>query len=278
MLARPAAVKLIREGVEGGGQTSDAARQRFAREAQTTANLGSPHTVQLYDYGVADDGTFYYVMEHLNGIDLETLVKDFGPISPARTIHLLKQMCHSLDEAHKNGLIHRDIKPANVIICRLGLEVDFVKVVDFGLVATKENTDSQITQAGAVPGTPAYMAPEMAQAVQVDNRSDLYAVGCVAYWLLTGTQVFTAPTAMAVILKHVSDEPEPLSKRAKRIIPADLEAVVMACLAKKPAERPQSARDLSERLATCELSETWTDDEAQQWWREHMGKEMTLST
>jgi tRNA A-37 threonylcarbamoyl transferase component Bud32 len=191
-LARPAAIKLIR--ADFGAMAADREmelRARFEREAQATASLRSPHTIELYDFGIADDGTFYYVMELLEGVDLQVFVERFGPVPVARTVHLLKQLCESLAEAHDRGLIHRDIKPANVFVCRYGREVDFVKVLDFGLVKSIERdlaaTHLNVTVAPAAQGTPAFMAPEQALGDRsVDGRSDIYAVGCLGYWLVTG--------------------------------------------------------------------------------------------
>ena len=168
--------------------------KRFEREAQATATLRSPHTIVVYDYGVAADGTFHYVMELLDGYSLQTLVARFGPLPPERAVHMLIQACHSLAEAHAAGMVHRDIKPANLFACRLGLEVDFVKVLDFGLVKTqwpRTHGGEDLTKEGAFTGTPAFMPPEVALGTHtVDGQTDLYALGCVAYWLLTGQKVF----------------------------------------------------------------------------------------
>src|SRR5439155_13406932 len=210
MLARPAAIKLIRAeslGVQKG-QRAERLLRRFEREAQATAALNSPHTIELYDFGVTAEGTFYYVMEILHGLDLETLVRQFGPVPAERAVHLLLQICDSLADAHHAGLVHRDIKPANIYACKKGLKHDFVKVLDFGLVkstwAEADDEISNLTQEGAVPGTPGYIAPEVALGDgPVDGRADLYAVGCVAYWLLTGHRVFEGDSPMQVALQHV---------------------------------------------------------------------------
>jgi serine/threonine-protein kinase len=275
LLARPAAIKLIRPEMLGA-RDSDSREllvRRFEREAQATALMRSPHTMALYDYGIAEDGTFYYVMELLDGFDLDELVKRFGPLPPERAVYLLQQMCESLAEAHEAGLIHRDIKPANLYACRYGREVDFIKILDFGLVKREPKADSSapvVTAEGAPSGTPAFMSPEQALGDErVDARSDLYAVGCVAYWLLTGTLVFKGTTLMETIVMHVNQEPEAMSRRARFPIPYELEELVMACLAKKPGNRPQSADELSARLAAVPLDREWTVERAREWWDRH---------
>jgi serine/threonine-protein kinase len=275
MLARPAAIKLIRP--EALGENEAGARvveERFKREARATAALRSTHTVDLYDFGVTDDGTLYYVMELLDGLDLSTLVAQYGPLPAERVVHLLRGVCHSLGEAHGHGLIHRDVKPANIFICRLGPDRDFVKVLDFGLVkSTEERREgaTALTREGAVAGTPAFMAPETALGTgPVDGRADIYALGCVAYWLLTGQPVFAGDTPVATLLKHVQEDPVPPSRRTELEIPADLEAVVLACLAKDPTGRPQTAEDLDARLAASSVRE-WTKEKAEEWWNLHRG-------
>ena len=270
MLARPAAIKLIRPEVLGG--TDPAAAQlavtRFRREAETAASLRSPHTVELYDFGVTDDQTLYFVMELLEGLNLESLVRQHGPVPAGRVVHILRQVCASLEEAHARGLVHRDIKPANIHVGRLGLVFDFVKVLDFGLV--KPFTDRRVehslaTQGGLVVGTPGYMAPEMALSDKVDGRSDLYSVGCVAYYLLTGRQVFEGETLMQVFAHHLQTAAPPPSQTSPFAVPPDLDRLVLSCLAKKPEDRPQSAAELDRRLAAIDV-ERWTDADARQWW------------
>ncbi len=274
MLARPAAIKLIRPELIAGDdpEATRIAIQRFRREAETAANLRSPHTVELYDFGVTDDGTLYFVMELLEGLDLESLVRRYGPMPASRVVHVLRQACASLEEAHQAGLVHRDIKPANIHVGRLGLTDDFVKVLDFGLVkpvteAGGMTEPTLATQAGLVVGTPAYMAPEMARNEKVDGRADIYALGCVAYYLLTGQQVFESATAMQVISKHLEAVPAPPSRRVPFTIPATLDEVVLACLAKNPEDRPQHASDLSRRLEQAGV-EPWTEAQAKDWWKE----------
>ena len=270
-LARPAAIKLIKAEVLGA-VTKDQVEtvvERFRREARAAANLRSPHTIQLYDFGVTSDGTFYYVMELLNGLDLETLVSEHGPMPPARAIHVLRQICESLGEAHASGLVHRDIKPANIQVCHIGRDFDFVKVLDFGLVKSQSPTEPPepgLTAPNTFAGTPAYLSPETAMGEPVDHRTDVYSVGCVAYWMLTGRQVFKAESAMQVILQHVQTLPEPPSRRSAFPFPGELEELVLACLAKRPSERPLSVWELADRLAQCEVESPWTLEDARQWW------------
>jgi len=273
-LGRPVAIKMIRPDLLAGDSAShETAISRFEREATATAALRSPHTVAVHDFGVTDDGTFYYVMELLEGLSLDALVRRFGPITPPRTVGLLRQVCHSLDEAHASGLIHRDIKPANIFACRLGLDFDFVKVLDFGLVKQAVSPDrtlvSAVTADGVAAGTPAYMAPEVAMGLPgVDGHADMYALGCVAYWMLTGQEVFAEPTPTATLLAHVDAKPVPPSRRTTVAIPAPLESAIMACLAKDPADRPTAA-ELDHRLGACESCGSWTADSARLWWHHH---------
>jgi serine/threonine-protein kinase len=274
MLARPAAIKLIRPSFarDGRGGVSEEAVRRFEREAQVIARLRSPHTVELFDFGVAADGAFYYVMELLDGVDADLLLRRFGPTPPERAIYLLRQVCHSLSEAQSCGLVHRDIKPANIFICRYGEEYDFVKVLDFGIVRPVHDaadTSAVHTRENAVQGTPAFIAPEQAMGADLDGRADIYATGCLAYWLLTGEFVFTAETPMALLVQHAQAPPAPPSARTDRPIPAALDEIVLSCLAKDPAQRPQSARELSLRLAGVEGASAWTQDRAREWWTSH---------
>jgi serine/threonine-protein kinase len=272
LLARPAAIKLIRPEVLGANDP-EARRllmRRFEREAQATAMMRSLHTIELYDFGVSDDGTFYYVMELLGGYDLHALVGRFGPVPAERAVHLLRQVCDSLGEAHEAGLIHRDIKPANIYACRYGREVDVVKVLDFGLVKHTQAPEpgADLVTAGQLAGgTPAFMAPEQALGEgRVDARSDLYAVGCVAYWLLTGTLVFEGATPLETIVMHVHAQPDLPSGRTDLPIPPQLEALVLTCLAKDPAARPATADELGARLAAVPLERPWTAERAREWW------------
>ncbi len=250
MLARPAAIKLIRTD---NSEASQRWQGRFEREAQATAGLQSPHTVSIYDFGKTQDGTFFYVMERLDGVDLATLVERDGPLPPARAVHLLRQVCQSLAEAHASGLIHRDIKPANIFVCRHALESDFVKVLDFGLVKASQREPSvELTQAGTLLGTPAYMAPEMIQDQAADPRSDIYSLGCVAYFMLTGRPVFEGSLS-AIIAGHVKEPPPKINTDGPDQPSTEIEQVILGCLAKSPDDRPCSAIELAAQLAACPL-------------------------
>lgn len=274
MLAREAAIKIIRPELMQGASArqADVAMRRFEREARVTADLQSPHTVYLYDFGTSRDGHFYFVMELLDGVSLQKLVQTFGPQPPSRVIHILRQVCLSLEEAHARGMVHRDLKPSNVMVCKVALEHDFAKVLDFGLVKPTTAEDlTHLTVDGVSAGTPGYIAPEIAMGEErIDARADLYTLGCVAYFLLTGTLVFTetSPTAMAVA--HVQKPPVPPSERTELPIPADLEAVVLQCLAKRPAGRPAGARALIRLLDACQDAGRWTDADADAWWATHL--------
>jgi serine/threonine-protein kinase len=271
LLARQAAVKLIKPSALG---ESSGVRERFAREAQATASLRSPHTVALYDYGFSDDGHLYYAMELLDGLDLERLVQRFGAQPVSRVIPWLRQVCHSLHEAHRAGLVHRDIKPANIFVCRYGVDYDFVKVLDFGIVALRGDTwtdDPQLTADGTICGTPAYMAPELASGRHpVDARTDIYALGCVMYWLLTGRAVFEGRSPVEVIAGHLERRPTPPSEVGSGAIPAELEALVLACLAKSPEDRPLSVAHLQERLEAVPIEDPWAPDRTAEWWDTHV--------
>jgi serine/threonine-protein kinase len=272
MLARAAAIKLIKPEALGAGNSDGAqlAVRRFTREAEAAANLRSPHTVEVYDFGVTEDQTLYFVMEMLEGMDLETLVRQSGPLPAARVIYLMRQVCESLGEAHAKGLVHRDIKPANINVGQVGLEYDFVKVLDFGLVKEMKRpnaADPRLTVEGMTVGTPTYMAPEVALDEAFDGRADLYALGCVMYFLLTGQVVFDSNNVMRLMVRHVEEKPVPPSQRTDRAIPRSLDDAVLACLAKDPAMRPPNAAALSESLANAEVDvEPWTQAQAAAWW------------
>jgi serine/threonine-protein kinase len=225
--------------------------------------------VRLYDFGVSEAGSFYFVMELLTGLDLWSLVHRFGPLPPERTVTVLRQACRSLAEAHAAGLLHRDIKPQNLFLCRLGLDFDVVKVLDFGLVKSLDEDATQLTAAGTLTGTPAYMPPERVLSATVDERSDLYSLGCVAYWMLTGRTVFTGEP-MAVMIQHARIDPDPPSAVAGRPVPERLEQIVMSCLEKSPGKRPSSAIDLWRQLGAVSFADAWTPERAEGWWREHL--------
>jgi hypothetical protein len=274
LLVRPAALKLIRPEVLVGPVDRTAVVRRFEREAQATAALKSKHTVEIYDFGTTEDGDFYYVMELLDGLDFNQLINRFGALPAGRVVYLLRQACHSLGDAHDAGLIHRDIKPSNLLTCRLGPDYDFVKVLDFGLVAlrgSRFNGATELTVEGQTAGTPAFMPPEVARGVvDVDRRADIYALGCVAYWLLTGQRVFTDDSPLAVIAHHLQTAPAPPSSRSELDVPTDLEQVVLACLEKDPALRPNDAWELDMRLAACASAAEWDGRKARKWWGMHL--------
>ena len=278
MLARAAAIKLVKPVVaDVSARQAENFVRRFRREANVIAGLQSPHTVYLYDFGTSKDGRFYYVMELLDGVSLQTLVSTFGPQPAARVVSILRQICRSLEEAHAQGLVHRDLKPSNVMVCKVGLQYDFVKVLDFGLAkpVAGENI-TRLTVEGVAAGTPGYIAPEVALGeTAVDHRADLYALGCVGYFLLTGSVVFPDSNPVSMALKHVQATPEPPSSRTELPISVELERVIMHCLEKNPAHRPASARDIDDLLQSCGVDE-WTDRHAEAWWERHLPPSSTL--
>lgn len=273
LLARQAAVKIIRpEVLDTTPEDAQRILRRFEKEAQATAGLHSPHTVEIYDFGITEDGTFYYVMELLDGLDLGSLVRKHGPVPSERVVHLLKQACHSLADAHAQGLIHRDVKPANVFTCRKGLDLDFLKVLDFGIVRSRRSDESGqtfLTRDQTIVGTPAFLAPEMIRGSAFDHRADIYSLGCVAYWLLTGELVFEGETAMETMIEHVKTAPTPPSARTEQVIDPGLEKIVLSCLAKEPKDRPQSTRQLKDLLEGLGIAENWTEEKANEWWDLH---------
>jgi serine/threonine-protein kinase len=275
LLSREAAIKLIRpQSVLGlGAEESKRMIRRFELEAQATASLSSAHTIDLFDFGISDDGTFYYIMELLEGFDLDLLVRRFGPLPPSRVVHLMTQVCESLEEAHENDLIHRDVKPANIYVCRSGVRRDFIKVLDFGLVAHRSTvmpTDLRLTLPQHVIGTPTFMAPEVALGQEVDGRSDLYSLGCVIYWLVTGRQVFEGSSVLEVATKHVSAQPDPPSRHSLGEIPRELDALILRCLEKSPDRRPSTAREIERLLRSVPLEDSWSEERAEAWWSEHV--------
>jgi serine/threonine-protein kinase len=280
LLVRPVAIKLVRPDAlrPASEKGVPLALRRFEREAQATAVLNSPHTVELLDFGLTPGGKLYYVMELLVGRDLESLIRDFGAQPANRVMFLLQQVCHSLAEAHVRGLVHRDIKPANVYVCRMGLEYDFVKVLDFGLVkfSTGGAGSTLISADQVVSGTPAYMAPEVILgSADVDSRADVYSIGCLAYWLLTGQLVFEADSAMKMMMDHVNRPPVPPSQRTELRVPSELDRIVLGCLEKDPDRRPHDASVLLQMLLDWKSQdESWSHGAARRWWESHL-PEMT---
>ncbi len=270
MLRRPTAIKLLPP--EKAGEVSI---KRFEREVRMTARLSHPNTVAIYDYGRTPDGVFYYAMEFLDGLDLQALVQRHGPQSPERVIHILTQVCGALAEAHAVELIHRDIKPANIILTERGGEPDVAKVVDFGLVKHVDTggTDVTVTAQNLLVGSPLYMSPEAIKSPEGgDARSDIYAVGAVGYYLLTGQPVFDGDTFVEICSQHLQSEPTSPSARLGSAVPADLETLVLDCLAKDPVDRPASAQALAGRLRTCRSAGAWTRERAASWWTEQRAR------
>jgi eukaryotic-like serine/threonine-protein kinase len=270
-LLRPAAVKLIPDDPSEKSVEREKTLRRFRREAQVTALLTSPHTVQVYDYGITETGLYYYVMEYLEGLDFHKLVTNYGPLSPGRAVFLIRQVTDSIGEAHHNGIIHRDLKPSNLMVVRAGQQHDFVKVLDFGLVGVfQRNADapgiSKITADGVITGTPAFVSPEMVRGDAIDGRADIYALGAVLYFLVTGRLVFPGLSAMAMALAHVHEQPAPPSSVSGAKIPPDLEELILLCLEKDPQNRPQNARELALRLGSLRCSGSWTQTDAEEWW------------
>ena len=266
LLRRPCAVKLIRPEWAGNPQYL----ARFEREVQTTATLSHPNTVQVYDYGHADDGTFYYAMEYLPGLTLQELVDRHGPLPPARAVHFLRQLCGSLREAHGVGLIHRDLKPGNVMVCERGGRHDVAKLLDFGLVRPQRERpdDEKMTREGGIAGTPAYLSPEQADGKDdLTPASDIYSVGALAYCLLAGRPPFAGRSVVKVLAAHLYEAPEPV-RRHRPDVSAELDAIVMRCLAKSPAERFPDVEGLDAALGRIECG-SWSPQDAAAWWRSH---------
>jgi eukaryotic-like serine/threonine-protein kinase len=296
LLARQAAIKLVRPEALRDPRYAPKIRERFRREAQTLAAMRSRHTIALYDYGATDAGTFFYVMELLDGVDLDKIVREHGALPAARVIHLIAQACQSLAEAHDAGLLHRDIKPANLMTCRAADEVDVLKVLDFGIVhmindptadpidvislpsfnATPGPVDGprpsgRLTQAGAVVGTPGYIPPEMAFGAPIDARADIYALACVAWWLLTSCEVFACADEDDMIRAHAEEPVPALRPLVAGWLPPELEALIARCLAKRPQERPDDARALLRELHAIPIpaEQAWSDEQARAWWATH---------
>ncbi|HEY6080916.1 MAG TPA: serine/threonine-protein kinase [Polyangiaceae bacterium] len=260
MLRRPTAIKLLL-----GGRSEQQLR-RFEKEVQLTARLTHPNTISIYDYGRTPDGVFYYAMELLEGMTLEQLVERHGPLPAGRAIHFLRQVCGALNEAHRSGLIHRDIKPANIFVCRRGAIADFIKVLDFGLVREVQNEPSvDLSSVNVVVGTPLYMAPEaIVEPNSVDAATDIYALGAVAYFLLTGEPPFTGSTVIEVCMRHMHSIPPPPSESVP--VPPELDALILSCLAKEKADRPAGVAALAQALDACADAHSWSPTEAEAWW------------
>lgn len=264
LLKRRCAIKMIRPGIA----TDPRVLARFEREVRATAELTHWNTVEIYDYGRADDGTFYYVMEFLPGMNLAEIVERTGPLPAERAIHLFRQVCAALREAHQVGLIHRDIKPANIFVANLGGLHDVVKLLDFGLVKPRPHEVSpRVTQDGLVAGSPLYMAPEQAMGShEPDARSDVYALGAAAYFAVTGRPPFDGRNALEILVRHARDPVVP-PRTLVPALPADLEAVILRCLAKEPDERFATIGDVDRALARCQAAADWTEERAATWWQ-----------
>lgn len=261
LLKRPCAVKLVR-----ADQTTQARMlSRFEREVQATAGLTHPNSVQVFDYGKTPDGTFYYAMEYLPGLNLQDMVARHGPLPVGRVVYLLRQVCGALREAHAAGLIHRDIKPGNVIVCERGGMQDVAKLLDFGLVRDVSGTGA-MTQDGTIAGTPAYMSPEQVTGASLDGRSDIYALGALAYFLLTGRPPFADPSPLKAAAAQLYEIPDPPSRHCPNL-PADVEAIVLRCLAKAPWDRFPDVSSVDEALGACASAGDWSGREAAAWWR-----------
>jgi serine/threonine protein kinase len=263
LLKRPCAIKLIRPDLAHDAQVLG----RFRREVQTTAQLRHPNTVAIFDFGNLEDGTFFYVMEYLPGLSLQQLVDRHGPLPPARVVYLLRQVCGALQEAHAAGLVHRDVKPDNVLVCRLGGQHDVAKLFDFGLVQTVAvgDVDSRLTQAGSVLGTPTFMSPEQVTGEEIDHRSDLFSLGAVAFFLLTGKAPFEGKNPLAVMYARLKD-PVPAPSLHRPDLPRDLEDIVVRCMDREPGGRFPHAKDLAAALAACNCGAEWNDERARIWW------------
>jgi serine/threonine-protein kinase len=266
LLRRPCALKVIRREHTGDARLL----ARFEREVQAMATLAHPNTVRIYDYGLADDGTFYYAMEYLTGLSLDELVRRDGPLPPARVVFLLRQVCGALREAHFVGLVHRDIKPGNILICSSGGIHDMVKLLDFGLVrllAADAPSGHALTELGTTAGTPAFMSPEQAAgAAAVDARTDIYSLGTVAYFLLTGRPPFIEATSVQTMAAHLTAEPVPPSRHQPNV-PADVDEVIMRCLEKEPERRFQDIPAVEEALVRCACNGAWSSEQAAEWWQ-----------
>jgi serine/threonine-protein kinase len=268
ILKRPTAIKLL----SADRPATDELRLRFEKEARHTSLLSHPNTIQIFDFGVTEGGRLYYAMEYIHGIDLARLVEHFGPLPPARAIHFMSQACRSLHHAHQNGIIHRDIKPANCMISGLAGEPDFLKVLDFGLVKVigqGDKSSKNLSQSMTVVGTPAYMSPEACMGFDVDPRSDVYSLGCLIYFLVTGQPVFGHAAWMKVMMSHISEPPRPPSA-VRSDIPPDVDKVILRCLEKMPESRWSSAASFDVALLQCNDAGRWLHRDAHAWWEAHI--------
>jgi len=267
LIRRPTAVKVMRVA----GEDQQSAVQRFEREVQLSATLSHPNTITIFDFGHTPDNRFYYAMEYLDGLDLQKLVDRFGPVTAARGVFVMAQVSSALSEAHARGIVHRDIKPSNIFLTQRGGLCDFVKVLDFGLAkqVTADET-VRLTKTGIALGTPRYISPEAIRGAQnIDARSDLYCLGAVAYFMLTGRPPFDAVTSAELMIDHLKATPSPLSHVSELPIPAELEAIVLRCLEKDPEDRYQTAADLEAALLEVPLENPWTQAKANEWWDLH---------
>jgi len=258
--------------MEAQAARSPEALARFEREVQLSATLTHPNTITIYDFGRSEDATFYYVMEYLDGVDLQRMVERFGPIPPARTSYILRQVCGSLAEAHSRDIIHRDLKPSNIFLTERGGLHDFVKVLDFGLAKQMRSgpDDVQLTQAGSVFGTPLFMAPETAAEHHVDHRADQYSIGCVAYWMLTGRPPFEGTSPFDVIAQHLKVDPVPPSEASELSINKVFDDIVLKCLAKSADDRFQDMDEMARALESLQFENPWNGERACEWWNMHM--------
>ncbi len=270
LLTRPVAIKLINTTILSNKNTRDNSNKRFEREAKATARLQSPHTITLFDYGMTETGEFYYVMELLSGMDLDSMINRFGALKPERAVMFLQQACRSLSEAHEAGIFHRDIKPHNLFVCKLGEQYDFLKVLDFGVVkVNKEDENVKITAPGIILGSVITMAPETISDLRcADSRSDIYSLGCVAYKIMTGKHVFTARDSAEMLSHHLQTTAYPPSKATSRKIPPELDQIILQCLEKDPERRPESADALWHMLSNVHFENPWNQSRAQQWWHD----------
>jgi serine/threonine-protein kinase len=267
LIRRPTAVKVM----QVAGEEQQAAIKRFEREVQVSATLSHPNTITIYDFGHTPDNKFYYVMEYLDGLDLQEAVERFGPLTAERAVFILAQVCSAMGEAHARSIVHRDIKPSNIYLTHRGGLYDFVKVLDFGLAKQLEVQESvALTKTGVAVGTPRYISPEAIKGAEnIDGRSDLYCLGAVAYWMITGRPVFDSSSSVELMIDHMRAIPSPPSQVTELSIPRDLEIIVMQCLSKDPNDRFQTAEEMELALRAIHFDEPWTQQKAREWWDLH---------